>query len=179
MLGEILKGRLAYCASNLRPICEKTGRILMDANVKPQPVPARIILPLLESAAIEDDDSMQELWAQLLASAAADSEAVHPGFCETLKLLNPDEANAITHIYDNAPKPHPPAQDVLFQLNVTPEWYEWSETLVRLGLIEDTSPGRSDAHVNQLMIFRFTRYGLKFMRACTGRNYGTLQTPER
>lgn len=62
------------------------------------PIPPRFAMPILEAAALEDDESLRILWARLLANATDPNhiEPYHPAYCEILKQLSGDEALIMT-----------------------------------------------------------------------------------
>lgn len=195
IIGAYLKSRLECFATNLKPIAEKATRILSDAEIQPQAVPSRILLPLLESAAIEDEDSMQDLWAHLLATAATDLNSIHPGFAEVLKQLTPGEARKLTHLYDVAMQP---SNTVHFDetLSGYPEWKpalesfqrHWLLTMDTTSFVPSLNPPldypsfvyeslplqRYTEHAGPILrVYTFTQFGISFMQACTGKEPGT------
>ena len=55
---------------NWNQIGEKTFRDFKDRGVgEPRPLDAKHVVPLLEAASLESDETLQDLWAQLLANA--------------------------------------------------------------------------------------------------------------
>ncbi|BAY11024.1 Abi-alpha family protein [Calothrix sp. NIES-2098] len=59
----------------------------------------KFIAGWVEAASLEDDESMQEKWANLLV-AAVSGISIHPKYIETLKLLDPVDANLLEIIRD-------------------------------------------------------------------------------
>ncbi len=51
-------------------LLEKTKKICEKNGIKPQSVNLKLLLPLLESASLEDDEFMQDKWAVLLSNLA-------------------------------------------------------------------------------------------------------------
>ena len=88
-----------YRMKNWVSVVTKTQTILRDANLPPNAVPPRMFLPILEASSIEDDDTLQDLWAGLLATASQQTDSVSPSFVETLKQLTPDEARHLQRVY--------------------------------------------------------------------------------
>lgn len=72
-----------------------------EAGFTPQAVPPKILFPLLEGASFEEDESLHDMWAALLANAASpeNREKVKPGFIATLKNLSVDEAALLNWIF--------------------------------------------------------------------------------
>jgi hypothetical protein len=97
MLGDTLKVRRIR---NLIKTTEKTKRMLEDAGLGPNPVPSRVLLPIIDACSVEDEEDLQERWAALLASASQEGESFSPSFAQTLKQLTPDEARHFTRIFE-------------------------------------------------------------------------------
>jgi len=59
---------------------------LSEADVSPTSVPLRTLLPLLEGAALEEDDDLSTKWAALLANATTPNSplAIYPSFPHAL-----------------------------------------------------------------------------------------------
>ncbi|WP_433969872.1 Abi-alpha family protein [Tunturiibacter gelidiferens] len=91
-----------YRLKNLLRTTEKAKQILQDAGLHPNSVPARLLLPILDTCSVEDNDDLQERWAGLLASASQETDSLSPSFIETLKQLTPKEAIHFDHIFTEA-----------------------------------------------------------------------------
>jgi hypothetical protein len=50
--------------------------MLRNAGLPPGAVPPRLLLPIIENSSLEDNDSLQGLWAGLLATASQQTDAV-------------------------------------------------------------------------------------------------------
>src|SRR5687767_5359441 len=68
---------------------ERANRVVLDAALmvaetgkEPLPVPARILMPLLEKGSLEEDDILRTRWSALLANAATGAEQILPAFVE-------------------------------------------------------------------------------------------------
>jgi Abortive infection alpha len=81
-------------------IVVSAARILEEEGVDPQPVPGRILFPILQSGSLEENDALRSTWARLLASAAAaDTQSrVSPAFAHVLAQLNPVDVSVIEHL---------------------------------------------------------------------------------
>ena len=56
-------------------ILERANDILKQKGISPKKVSPKVLVPLIEAASLEDDPSLQEMWARLIASACQeDSE---------------------------------------------------------------------------------------------------------
>lgn len=72
------------------------------AGLTPQQVPLPVLSRILESGPNEDDESMADRWAALLANAAADPARVPPSFPAILEQLSPTEAALLDAIFTEA-----------------------------------------------------------------------------
>jgi hypothetical protein len=176
--GQILADNIkAYRMSNWVKVVTKTEKILRDADLPPNAVPPRLFLPILEASSVEDDETLQDLWAGLLATASQQTDSVSPSFIETLKQLTPDEARHLDHVYKAIQKTEP------FQMKgqpVTPYAFTkaWKappgcdDTFERLGLIrrDYNVTLRTEPEPALLFQFVFTRYVVSFLEACNGPN---------
>jgi hypothetical protein len=73
---------------------------LEDAPISP--IPNKILVPFLEKASLEDENSfLLDRWADLLVSAARSTQAVHPRLIQVLSELTPAEALLLRHIAMN------------------------------------------------------------------------------
>lgn len=66
-----------------------------------RPVPLSFAVPLLESASLEEDDSLQDLWAILLVNAADVTTAIdhRRAYISILEQLNPLDALILSKVY--------------------------------------------------------------------------------
>jgi len=146
--------------------------------VKLKIVPTKFMLPLLDAAAMEESDSLQELWAMLLANAAdANSEVeAERGLVSILQDFGSMEARLLQKIY-NAP----PMKGGVPTKGLPDEYIEPGEQegdsrlppepvqvslwhLKRLGCIESAGTWASISGINRIYI---TALGKKLMKACT------------
>jgi hypothetical protein len=82
-------------------IMKRAERMLRAAGIEPRSVPRKLFLPMLESASLEDDESLQSRWAALLANAAdsgRDSE-VPPSFASILSQLTIREVKLLDSLH--------------------------------------------------------------------------------
>jgi hypothetical protein len=98
-LGQMFGDKVRiYRVQNWVKTLQKTDRILRDAGLSPRAVPPRLLLPIAENSSVEDSESLQEMWAGLLATASQETDAVSPSFIETLKQLTPEEARNLEFV---------------------------------------------------------------------------------
>lgn len=94
-IGLLLQDQVRlYRFRNQLRILAKAEAMLKKAGLTPHAVPFRTLVPILESAASEDDESLSTKWAALLANSAAKAEgaASHPSFPRILSEIAPVEA---------------------------------------------------------------------------------------
>ena len=101
MLGDKVR---VYRVKNWIKTVEKTERLLREARLSAHAVPPRLLLPIMEASSVEDNETLQDMWAGLLATASQDTDAVSPSFVETLKQLTPDEARYLHRLHNDALK---------------------------------------------------------------------------
>jgi hypothetical protein len=53
-----------------------------------------------EASSVEKDESLQDLWAGLLATASEQSDSLSPSSVETLKQLTPGNARGLSALFD-------------------------------------------------------------------------------
>lgn len=156
---------------------------LIATGREPQPVEAKIAIPLIQAASLESDPTLAEKWAALLANAAdpAQRVAVQPGFAEVLRQLTPIDVAVVDWFYQQAPTPTnedleyalPEVQltDAYNALNLsTNELATSTDNLLRLRLCAPTSQLYSYSR-NERLPAPFRRlcpsaFGYEFMRAC-------------
>jgi hypothetical protein len=99
---------------------EKAEKMAQEAGFTAQAVPPKILFPLLEGASMEEDETLHDMWAALLANASspANADKVRPGFIAMLKHMSPDEAGLLNWIYDTADDPAPLNQISLIEAYV-------------------------------------------------------------
>jgi len=92
-----------YSWARLRTLLEKTEAELERKGISRYRIPpAKIMLPLLENATLEDDESLQLLWAKLLATALDEAgEEVHRKFVTILSELTRGDAETLEKIWLN------------------------------------------------------------------------------
>ena len=94
-IGLLLRdqGKL-YSFKNRLRVLAKAEAMLAKAGLTPNAVPFRTLVPILEHASSEDDESLSTKWAALLANSAAKAEstASHPSFPQILAEIAPGEA---------------------------------------------------------------------------------------
>jgi hypothetical protein len=100
MLADEVRIRM-HLPRNIR-LLQRVKRILEKENIKPTSVNLKVLLPLLDATALEDDETMAERWASLLASAANpnNESSLESSFIEILKQLPPAHAYLLDVFYE-------------------------------------------------------------------------------
>jgi len=98
-------------------ILEKARKILLDKGIDPKKVSLKTLVPILEEGSLEEDESMSDRWASLLATAADPSStiSVQPSFPEILKELSPKQALILDNIFDLVVAEHVPRNEWAFR----------------------------------------------------------------
>lgn len=91
----------------------KATSFLITVGRTPQPVEEKLLLPLLQAASLETNETLADLWAALLANAAdPDQQAiVQPVFISILRELTPTDALVLHRIYRDV---QPSEQELLY-----------------------------------------------------------------
>jgi hypothetical protein len=103
-LAEMLRDQVRLYRYERQLKClEKAEQMAKDAGFTPQPVPPKILFPLVEGASFEEDEDLHTMWAALLANAASPehAETVRPGFIAILKQMAADEGLLLNALYDH------------------------------------------------------------------------------
>jgi hypothetical protein len=74
-----------------------------ELSSEEQPVPAKIAVPAIENASLEEDDELQDLWANLLASAHDKTlnGVVRSAFVDIIKQLEVVDVHILNYIYSD------------------------------------------------------------------------------
>jgi len=85
---------------------QKATKAISDAGFKPNPVPPKLLFPLLEGASLEENEDLHTMWAGLLANASNPEtpDLVHPSYEGILRHLTPQDAAILRRFYDIALK---------------------------------------------------------------------------
>src|ERR1700682_4242978 len=84
---RVYRAQRAYrLAEKLTDFCERKG-------IQPQRIPLRILLPVLDAASVEDDETLHSMWANILSAAAIPGSKPKPysAFIEVLKQMSREE----------------------------------------------------------------------------------------
>jgi hypothetical protein len=101
--GEMLGDRIRFRRwRNQLQILLRAEELLQRAGISPRAVPLRTLVPLIEGASLEEDETIQDLWAALLANAVQDGAKIvlHSACIQILRNISPLEAQVMLRFYD-------------------------------------------------------------------------------
>jgi hypothetical protein len=185
----------AGIAQRLRQEIDENGSLIWqiaqamvrEAGAQPGGLPAKILLPLLQYASLEDDEYLQEHWAALLANAGIAGTGVHPAFPGILRQLRPSDARFLDvcfEAYNDAA--YPPVNEWV-NSNGFGTWHTlmglWErggfkeslsltvDNLVRLNLLSRQTVASKDESPDITILptfdhFSITELGRQFVSAC-------------
>lgn len=115
-------------ATNVAIVFARTYKILQDSGItEPQKIADKILYPAIESISLEEElqssESLQQKWANLLASAAK-GESVHPRYLRIMSELSPVDAKVLDTLYSLL-KPIP-IKEMAVRINILEEKVEES-----------------------------------------------------
>lgn len=93
-----------YRANNLIKITLRVQQKLREAGLPANSVSPRLLLPIIDNCSVENNETLQEMWAGLLATASQEADSMSPSFIETLKQLTPDEARHLEYVVTETAK---------------------------------------------------------------------------
>jgi hypothetical protein len=181
VLLEVLKPTLGHYGKafleRIQQLSGNSAQMIRDTGREPQPVPAKILLPLGQAACLEDDPMIFQMWEALLATAADPAQRVEvkPAFIDVLRQLTPVDALVLKTI-SLLPIIHPNGQ--LTSLNIPAEELCLSiENLLRLRLcrvfpglegqltkLQEATPDADSIFAPHCL--QNTDFGLAFIKAC-------------
>ena len=129
-----------YRFTNQLRILAKAEDMLKKSGRTAHTVSFRTLLPILEAAASEDDESLSTKWAALLANSAskADRAASHPSFPRILSEIAPVEARFLDELFKSGGEADWSSfkTDLALKLQVTQDDIDrYYGNLFRLGLV--------------------------------------------
>lgn len=169
------------------------AQIVADSGQEPQPVPGRLLMPILEKASLEEDDDLSRRWVALLANSSLDPQGILPSFLSILGELSSLEARVLDHVYRTCVEVefvrftarkmgtfHESAKEFAlkrgladkaitedFQITSSDTWRILTDNLERLRLVHcGPDYGYSDEPEGHEWGVRITDFGKAFVRSC-------------
>jgi hypothetical protein len=103
-IGEILGNTAHRRIENAQAVLGKSNLILLNIGLKTGEIPLNILQPAIEAASLQEDPTLQDIWANLLANAGdpRQSNSVMASFPAMLKELGGQEVKFLDALYENA-----------------------------------------------------------------------------
>jgi Abortive infection alpha len=178
-LGDVIRVRRE---AHLAKVLTKAAEKIKASGLPPHAVRDKVLRAVVEDGSMEDDPSMQERWANLLANAATSGPAsIRAAFPKILGELEPDEAALLDEFASRA------SEKSFLEKKFSPEepgaggQRPELDNLARLGLIQylrtmPTTLG-SISDDGTISGVKFTRLGWEFAQACREPHPVTLPHP--
>jgi hypothetical protein len=98
-----------YRLKNAFRLFKRANEMTTEAGFEPKQVSMKSLLPLLEGASLEDDESLADKWAALLSNASdpASKTTMKPAYAEILRQLIPQEVQLLDKIFEQIHKLNP------------------------------------------------------------------------
>jgi hypothetical protein len=106
--GAWVRDRIALIMGrNVEAVADRARRMVEDSGTPTEEVPLKQLIPILQGAALEEDASLQDRWAALLANAATASgySELSAVFAEILCRLRPIDAQILDILVDAGVQP--------------------------------------------------------------------------
>jgi hypothetical protein len=160
---------------------ERVKQICNEAGMQPKAVKLPLLFEIVDKASLEEDDDLQDRWANLLANAADPKQdvLVLTAFPDILRQISKEEALFLEDMSLRRMKSRPAEEWATLAgrailtsepVTVAPVY---EDNLRRLGLIEETDAPFSRVALGPFgkdkRTWQLTELGLKFVRACKGR----------
>ncbi len=192
-MGLLLQDKVrSYRLRNQLAVLGKTQDMLNQAGIEPKSVPLRVLVPLLEGAALEDDDNLSTKWAALLANTATPGYRVDlmPAFSNILSQLSSTDVKILDALLKHKGHHKSSPKDIFLlafpftikeSTNLSDKEYDLAvDNIARLGLCvtsTNTLPIKIQQDLQKLHdldhklirrdILIATQLGVEFLKACT------------
>jgi hypothetical protein len=181
--GGILTDQVKFWRwKNQLNIVKKAIVKIEESSLEKQQVPLKVLSPILENSSLEEEESMQDKWANLLANAVTGREKIRPNFAEILKELSPVEATILDSLFNRArgETDYEKRRELQFSKQKISDLYSLTseeadliiEDLFRMNLCQ--VPGGRGARLGKYNfalrtteIFELTTLGFNFVKACS------------
>lgn len=155
---------------------------IKSSGLNKQQIPLKVLVPIVQNSGLEEDENMQDKWANMLANAATGNVEVSPNYAAILNELSPLEVSILDKIYLEVNKEADYAKRKSLQfdsskfkliLSVSEEKMDLIiENLYRLNLLQaPAGPGMTFATMPVALrttkVFEFTTLGFEFVKACS------------
>ncbi|MDN5274248.1 MAG: hypothetical protein JWP06_149 [Candidatus Saccharibacteria bacterium] len=101
-LGGILSDNVqSWRYKNQLNIVKKAEINIKASGLPSNKIPLKVLLPIMEGSALEEDESIQDKWSNLLANAATGRIDVTPNYAAILSQLSSFEVKMLDDLYDS------------------------------------------------------------------------------
>jgi hypothetical protein len=162
-------------------IIKKAKEKVEKSGLEKKQVPLKTLLPLIENSALEEEESIQEKWANILANAITAEKEIKPNYAEILKELSSLEIIILDKLFDESNKESDYKKRRLLQFSKQKisEIFKISdeqadliiENLYRLNLCQapagqGVAIGEFKFALRTTEVFEFTTFGYHFVQSC-------------
>ena len=124
ILGDLPKDLIGYLIGDrvkakrierMAALWQRTRERLQDRGTDPEPPSLKYAIPILEAAADEENEELQDLWSRLLAAAMDPNrrDAMRQSFITTVKQMDPIDVLVLKAVHNRPEEWHPGAADAL------------------------------------------------------------------
>lgn len=180
--GSAIADRIAFWQWNNRIKIAARAKMIIDSRGwTARLLPDGFFLHFLRECGDVDDERLQEMWANLLASSISDDLHQHPSFIATLRQMSANDARVLTivrtvfnaiHSGHRLPRPLVNTREVCRELDLSHRHILLSVTnLSRLGLLTDDAmwPDHNPSPDGDKGFgISLTAFGAHFTTACLG-----------
>jgi len=186
---EFLKDGVGILSDNVKfwrwnnqvSIIKKAAKKVEESGLPKQQIPLKVLAPIIELSSLEEEETMQEKWANMLANAASGRVSISPNYSAILNELSPTEVSILDAIFKDASKETDYknrkklqfGKDKIIQaFNLTEEGADLIVcNLYRLNLLQAPAgygvrTGDYPFALSTIDIFELTPLGYEFIRAC-------------
>jgi hypothetical protein len=162
-------------------IIKKVKEKVEKSGLNKKQVPLKILLPLIENSALEEEEIIQDKWANVLANAITAQKEIKPNYAEILKELSSLEIIILDKLFDesNKEQDYQKRRQLQFSKQKISEIFKLSneqadliiENLYRLNLCQapaghGIAVGEYKFALRTTEVFEFTTFGYHFVQSC-------------
>lgn len=178
----ILSDQVKFWRWNNQVIIIKKAQSIIDrSGLSKNKIPLKVLIPIIQNSSLEEDENMQNKWANMLANAATRNVEISPNYAAILNELSPVEVSILDKIFIEAEKESDYKRRKAIQfdtkklqsiLSISDEKMDLIiENLFRLNLLQAPAGqgmmlGSLPLALRTTQIFEFTTLGYEFVKAC-------------
>lgn len=162
---------------NLVKIAERVRIKCKESGLNPNQVAPKFLSQFFEESSLEEDETLQDMWANLLLNRSADP-TTNSYYITILKNLEPIEAELINMLFSQSDMSHETSFDFMKVLaaagsNVTQEQLAvliqklYSFNILRPPITQGIKMGPYPPALETIEVFRFSEMGIDFCKVCT------------